>query len=194
MWLCNSEDGSISFLSNLNFNNNTNTVNYLQPYLNSYNGTLACSSEHGLMVWSLTDDFKLLRTIEYEPCKSCQASRMTGLSAEINCRFILLYFSESFILHYAVHKNIFQLVGCKSPQSPVVINWKYPSSGKWPWSHRKPGMAALVLNLDRGVCMGTRIVMFVGTHEKRIHCLFFDASDLDYGFETTFGGGYLDCF
>jgi hypothetical protein len=110
---------------------------------------------------------------------------MTGVTTNFNCRVILLYFSDTLLLHFAVHKNVFQLFGYQK-HSPINIDWKYPSVGKWPWSHRKPGMAALVLNIEQGVCMSTRIAMFVGTQEKRIYCTFFDASDLDYGSEPIF--------
>ena len=175
-----SSDGLISLLSPLEFDVD---MNNLQPFLKVYKDTIACSSEHGVLIWSLID-FSVHRNVKRKLCDSCLASRQQGFSRSSNCRVILLYYSQAFLLQYAVHQNVFQLTGCVN-NSHVLINWQYPSSEKWPWSHRKPGMATLVSNLDKGVSMSTKISMFVGTQEKRIYCMFFDASDFDYSVEPT---------
>lgn len=158
-------------------------MNHLQPFLKVYKDTVACSSEHGVLIWSLID-FSLVQNVKRNLCDSCISSKLTGFPRISNCRVILLYYSEAFLLQYAVHQNVFQLTGTKE-HSRVLINWPYPSSEKWPWSHRKPGIATLVSNLEKGVGMSTKVAMFVGTQEKRIYCMFFDASDLDYTMEPN---------
>lgn len=174
------KNGKINFHNrNLEINRQ---VNNFQPFIQIYNDKLACSSDFGILVWSLVD-FTLIKSIERNPCLECQYNFRTGLFPHAsNCRVILLYYSDV-LLQYFVHLNQFQLFGTRR-DSNVEIAWNFPSDEKWPWSHRKPGLASLVLDMKNGFSMNTKITMFVATQGKKIYGMLFDASDLNYGTES----------
>lgn len=175
------KNGKINFHNpNLEINRQ---VNNFQPFIQIYNDKLACSSDFGILVWSLVD-FTLIKSIERHPCLECQYNFRTGLFPHAsNCRVILLYYSDVLLLQYFVHLNQFQLFGTRR-DSNVEIAWNFPSDEKWPWSHRKPGLASLVLDMKNGFSMNTKITMFVATQGKKIYGMLFDASDLNYGTES----------
>ena len=84
----------------------------------------------------------------------------------------------SHILEYFVYGNYFNLLSLRSREE-TGFKWNYPSHEKWPWAHRKPGMACLISNLNQGFTSTTKLTMFVATQDKKIYCMLFDASDIE---------------
>ena len=168
--------GTLFFLADLVLPNCV--VNSFQPFIRVHGEVVACSSEHGVCVWSLID-FKLLRCISQKLCRPCAFNQLISPQQPPNCRVILLYYSDKLFMQYLVHKNKFQMAGVQE-NSKLKVNWNFPSDEKWPWSHRKPGIACSILNAENGLTTNLKISMFVATQAKKIYCTFFDASDFDY--------------
>ncbi|XP_065660523.1 F-box/WD repeat-containing protein 2 isoform X1 [Hydra vulgaris] len=175
VWQC-MKSGALSFLNDLVIPNCE--VNSFQPFICVHKDVVACSSEHGVCLWSLID-FKLIRCIPPKLCHPCAFNQLISSKQPTNCRVILLYYSHHLTMQYLVHKNKFQMAGVQE-KTRLKVNWKFPSDEKWPWSHRKPGMACSVLNAENGLTTNVKVSMFVATQAKKIYCTFFDASDFDY--------------
>ena len=152
----------------------------LQPFLHVFDTHVACSSEHGIHMWSLIT-FNLVHELQRSLCVDCELNMLIenmGSRRSANCRTILLYCSASFMLQFYVHRNVFELLGT-DPSSKLAISWKFPSNEKWPWSHRKPGMACCLTDMAEGLRSHSKISIFVGTLGKKIYNMYFDFSDVD---------------
>lgn len=136
-------------------------------------------------MWSLVN-YSLVKQLDKSVCHMCELSLTSVFQRTNNCRVILLFYSDLMILQYFVHKNSFQFAST-NPGSKVKVTWDMPSEDIWPWSHRKPGIASLVTNMEKGFSATSKISLFVATQGKKIYGMLFDASDFDYGFEGEIG-------
>ena len=175
VWLLHAT-GTITYLATLNFDKE---IRHLQPYLKRTNHLVSCSSEYGVITWDLVN-FAVTASTDRKPCKTCQFTSDYCRHK----RVLLLFHSMSHMLEYHVYGNYFNLVclkpsGGRAGGGTTDFCWNYPSHEKWPWAHRKPGLACLITNLHEGFTETTKITMFVATQDKKIYCMVFDAADLE---------------